>query len=85
MEASYWHLPKAPLHMTLQKVMGLVIGLGRTTQETTIRKYFQFHGKSRGKLSKWTERDVTTLSSAAKRLQIRFKMELDLAERMRKL
>jgi uncharacterized protein YqjF (DUF2071 family) len=48
LEASYWHLPKTPFHMTLQKVTGLVIGLTRTMEETTIRKYFQFHGKSRG-------------------------------------
>jgi hypothetical protein len=51
LEASYWHLPKTPFHMTLQKVTGLVIGLTRTMEETTIRKYFQFHGKSRGILS----------------------------------
>jgi len=52
LEASYWHLPKTPLHMTLQKVTGLVIGLIGTVQETTIRKYFQFYGKSRGMLAR---------------------------------
>lgn len=38
-----------------------------------------------GELSKRIGRDVTTLSSAAKRLQIRSKTDLDLAERMKKL
>jgi hypothetical protein len=38
-----------------------------------------------GELSKWTERDVMTLNSAAKRLQIRPKRDLDLTERMRML
>jgi len=38
-----------------------------------------------GELSKRTERDVSTLNSAAKRLQIRFKKDVDLVERMRKL
>jgi putative transposase len=37
------------------------------------------------KLGKLTGRDVTTLSSAAKRLQIRAKKDLKLAERMREL
>jgi REP element-mobilizing transposase RayT len=38
-----------------------------------------------GELGKRIGRDVTTLSSAAKRLQIRSKIDLDLAERMTKL
>jgi putative transposase len=38
-----------------------------------------------GELSRRTGRDVTTLSSAAKRLQIRSKTELHLAARMRNL
>jgi len=38
-----------------------------------------------GELSKRTERDVTTLSSAAKRLQIRSKTDLELAEKVKKL
>lgn len=38
-----------------------------------------------GELSKRIGRDVTTLSSAAKRLQMRSKIDLDLAERMTKL
>ncbi len=38
-----------------------------------------------GELSKRTGRDVTTLSSAAKRLQIRSKTDLDLTEKMTKL
>ena len=38
-----------------------------------------------GELSRRTGRDVTTLSSAAKRLQIRSQTDMDLAERARKL
>jgi len=38
-----------------------------------------------GELSRRTGRDITTLSSAAKRLQIRCKTDLDLAEKMTKL
>ena len=38
-----------------------------------------------GELSQRTGRDITTLSSAAKRLQIRSKTDLDLAEKMTKL
>jgi hypothetical protein len=38
-----------------------------------------------GELSRRTGRDVTTLSSAAKRLQIRSKTDSDLAEKMEKL
>jgi len=38
-----------------------------------------------GELSRRTGRDITTLSSAARRLQIRSKTDLDLAEKMRKL
>ena len=38
-----------------------------------------------GELSRRTGRDVTTLSSAAKRLQIRSKTDLELAEKVRKI
>ena len=38
-----------------------------------------------GDLSRRTGRDITTLSSAAKRSQIRAKMDLELAEKMKKL
>jgi REP element-mobilizing transposase RayT len=38
-----------------------------------------------GDLSRRTGRDITTLSSAAKRLQVRSKTDLDLAEKMSKL
>jgi hypothetical protein len=55
LEVSYWHLPKTPFPMTLQKVTGFVIGLTRTMLETTVRKYFQFHGKSRGILSSFSK------------------------------
>jgi hypothetical protein len=55
LEASYWQIPKTPFHMTLQKVIGLIIGLIRTILETTIKKYFQFHGKSRGILSSFSK------------------------------
>jgi hypothetical protein len=37
--------------MTLEKVTGLLIGLTRTLQQATIKKYLQYHGKSRGILS----------------------------------
>jgi len=36
-------------------------------------------------LSRRTGRDMTTLSSAAKRLQIRFKTDLEFAEKVKKL
>jgi hypothetical protein len=36
-------------------------------------------------LSRRTGRDITTLSSAAKRLQIRCKTDLELAEKVKKL
>ena len=38
-----------------------------------------------GDLSRRTGRDITTLSSAAKRLQIRAKTDLELAEKVKKL
>jgi putative transposase len=38
-----------------------------------------------GKLGKRIGRDVTTLSSAARRLQIRSKTDLDLAQKVKKL
>jgi phage FluMu protein gp41 len=40
---------------------------------------------SPGELIKLTERDVTTFGPAEKRLERRFKKDLDLAEKIRKL
>jgi len=45
----------------------------------------EYGASTLGELSRRTGRDITTLSSAAKRLQIRSKTDLELAERVRKL
>jgi hypothetical protein len=37
-----------PSHTSLRKATELVVGLIRAVWESTIRKYFKFHGKSRG-------------------------------------
>jgi hypothetical protein len=50
-----------------------------------LRPYPSSKAFSLGELSKRTERDVMTSSSAEKRLQITSKTDLDLAEEMRKL
>jgi len=64
------HYPGALYHVTRGLAAWLVMEYGIGTL---------------GELSKRTGRDITTLSSAAKRLQMRFKTDLELAEKVKKL